>query len=70
MTLEDWLKFELAGGKIDFSLRASVYDGVVEIYVHPTGRDGTTTPTLIVDGNTVRLKPRSIAPGWSPDDAC
>lgn len=64
MTLEEYLKYEYAGGKIDFSMRASVYNGVVEIYIHPTGRDGTTTPSLIIKGNTVELSPRCTAPGW------
>lgn len=54
MTLEEYLKYEFAGGKIDFSLRTHVYEGRVEIYIHPTGRDGNTTPTLVVEGNTVR----------------
>jgi hypothetical protein len=56
MTLEDYIKFEFAAGKIDFAFRAHVYQGVVEIYIHPAGKDGTTTPTLIVEGDTVREK--------------
>ena len=64
MTLEDYLKYELADGKIDFSLRAH-YDGAhVEVYIHPTGRDGTTTPPLVVVGNTVHLKPGCGSPEW------
>lgn len=66
MTLEDYFSYEYAQGKIDFSLRVSVYDGV-RIYIHPTGKDGTTTPTLVVEGNTVRLALGSSAPGWSPE---
>lgn len=65
MTLEDYLRHEYAGGKIDFSLRVAICDGSpVEIYLHPTGRDGTTTPMLLVEGNNVRLHPGSIAPEW------
>jgi hypothetical protein len=64
MTLEDYIKREYAEGKIDFRFRASVYAGVVEIYVHPLGKDGTTTPSLIVEGNTVRQSPRSFSPEW------
>jgi hypothetical protein len=69
MTLEDYFKHELADGKIDFSLRASVFDGVVEFYIHPSGRNGTTTPSLIVNGNTVRLKPGSWSPDWKQGTA-
>lgn len=56
MTLEDYFKSEFANGAIDFLLRAHVWNGVVEIYIHPSGRDGSTTPTLIVDGDFVRPK--------------
>lgn len=68
MTLEDYIKFEYAAGKIDFSFRAHVYDGQVVIYIHPTGRDGTTTPNLIVEGNKVRMKLGDYMPGWSAED--
>lgn len=64
MTLEDYIKYEYEDGKIDFVFRASVYQGVVEIYIHPQGKDGTTTPTLIVEGNTVKQSPRSFSPDW------
>jgi hypothetical protein len=65
MTLEDYLRDEAAQGKIDFSLRVHTIPGnSCEIYIHPTGRDGTTTPMLLVEGNTVRLHPGSSAPGW------
>lgn len=44
-------------GIIDFSLRAAAYPGYpVEIYLHPSNRDGDTTPPMIVDGNTLRRK--------------
>lgn len=66
MTLEDYLKLEYAEGKIDFSMRAAVYNGVVVVYIHPSGRDGSTTPSLLVTGNTVQLNPGSSAPGWEP----
>lgn len=56
MTLEDYFKYEYADGKIDFSLRIHVWEGVVEVYIHPAGKDGTTTPLLIVEGDTVRPK--------------
>lgn len=64
MTLEEYLKYEYADGKIDFSMRIHVWDGVVEIYIHPTNRSGTTTPTLVVTGNTVKLSPKSISNEW------
>jgi len=53
MTLEDYIKYEYAEQKIDFSFRAHVWDGKVTIYIHPAGRDGKTTPTLTVKGNCV-----------------
>lgn len=54
MTLEDYIKFEYEQGKIDFTFRAHVWNGVVTIYIHPQGKDGTTTPSLCVDGDKVR----------------
>lgn len=56
MTLEEYFKYEYEQGKIDFSARISVFNGEVEVYIHPTGKDGNTTPTLLVEGNTVREK--------------
>lgn len=57
MTLEEYLRYELSEGKIDFRFRAASYDGgPVEIYIHPDGKAGKTTPLLIVEGNTVRPK--------------
>jgi hypothetical protein len=56
LPLERYFKAEYAEGKIDHVVRASVHDDVVEIYIHPSGRDGRTTPTLIVEGNYVRPK--------------
>lgn len=56
--LEDYLRKELAEGKIDFTFRAYSYDGSpVEIYIHPLNRDGNTTPLLVVEGNTLIIKP-------------
>ena len=55
MLLEDYSKAEVAQGKIDFIVRAHVYDGVVTIYIHPMGKDGRTTPSARVHGNTVVL---------------
>jgi hypothetical protein len=75
MTLEEFLRNEVREGKIDFRLRASVNesgdggDAEVRIYVHPLGRDGATTPTLVVAGDTVSLAPGSSAPGWG-DTPC
>ena len=61
MTLEEFIKSEYAGGKIDFRFRAHVHEGVVEIfYVHPLGKDGNTTPTMIVTGNSVAEKPQPL----------
>jgi hypothetical protein len=56
MTLQEYFTREYAQLKIDHIVRASVFNGVVEIYIHPLGRDGQTTPVLIVEGNTVRPK--------------
>jgi hypothetical protein len=56
MTLEAYFRAEFGEGKIDHALRAHVADGEVLIYIHPDGRDGRTTPLLVVEGNTVRAK--------------
>jgi hypothetical protein len=56
MTLEEYFKAEYADGKSDFRCRAHVHNGQVEIYIHPLGRDGHTTPLLIVQGDAVRPK--------------
>jgi hypothetical protein len=54
VTLEEYLRYELEQGKIDFSMRAEVRsDGRVMVYIHPTGKDGVTTPSLHVKGNLV-----------------
>lgn len=55
MNLEEYIKTEVAEGKIDFSFRASVWNGEVRIYIHPTGKDGRTTPSAVVKGNCVEL---------------
>lgn len=41
-------------GAIDHSLRATVEEGEVRFYIHPTGLDGET-PDFSVDGNSVDL---------------
>lgn len=64
MTLQEYFQHEYENGTIDFSLRASVWEGAVTIYIHPIGKDGTTTPSLIVEGNTVRLAPGCYSPEW------
>lgn len=56
MTLEAYLRHEIAEGKTDFWFRAGVVDGQVEIYIHPDGRPGLTTPMLIVQDNHVSEK--------------
>lgn len=57
MTLQDYLFWEYHSDpmpKIDYSMRVFVdLDGSVSLYIHPTGRDGSTTPTLKVQGNSV-----------------
>lgn len=53
MTLADYIKAEYSQGKIDFALRAHVWDGKVHIYIHPAGKDGMTTSTLEVVDDTV-----------------
>jgi hypothetical protein len=64
-TLEEYFKSECAKGTLDFALRATVLDGVVSLYIHPAGRHGDTTPTLIVEGDGVR--PKFAAPaGGAP----
>lgn len=57
-TLEQYLRDEIAGGKIDFRLRATTDElgRVVSVYVHPMARPGETTPTLVVKGNLVVLR--------------
>jgi hypothetical protein len=55
-TLEEYFKSECAKGTLDFALRATLVDGVVSLYIHPAGRHGDTTPTLIVEGDSVRQK--------------
>lgn len=64
MTLEDYFRSEYAGGKIDFSLRAHVWEHGVTIYIHPTDKDGMTTPSLTVVGNAVRLASGCFSPDW------
>lgn len=64
-SLEQYLREEMSEGKIDFIFRAHSYQGgPVEIYIHPYNRDGSTTPLMIVEGNTVREK---IWPPIGPD---
>lgn len=53
MTLEEYIKFEYEQGKIDFTFRAHVWDGKTTIYIHPMGKDGRTTPMLLVKDNQV-----------------
>ena len=58
-TLEQFLRRALAAGAIDFAVRAHSFNGgPVEIYIYPLNRNGDTTPTLLVEGNTVREKPQ------------
>jgi hypothetical protein len=66
MTLEDFFKQETAGCQ-DFRLRATSWNGRVQIYIYPLGKDGGTTPTLDVVGNSVRMAEGSSAPGWERD---
>lgn len=58
-SLEQYIRSQYAPelGRIDFSFRALVTPEAVEIYVHPHGQAGETTPTLIVEGDRVRTKP-------------
>lgn len=65
MTLEDYFRAEYGEGKIDFSLRVHCSGPIVTVYVHPSGKDGRTTPTLLVSGNTVSVAPGSWSPEWS-----
>lgn len=59
MTLEQYIREELARGAIDFRFRAHSFNGgPVEIYIHPLNQSGNTTPTLLVEGDTVREKPQ------------
>lgn len=65
MTLEDYLRAEYADGKIDFSMRIATCHGpVVTVYIHPAGKSGNTTPTLLVSGNEVSVAPGCFSPEW------
>lgn len=59
-TLEDYFRMEYLSDpalpKIDYTARINVLDSGVEVYIHPSNRSGNTTPTLLVNGNTVRIK--------------
>lgn len=66
MTLEDYLRAEYGDGKIDFSMRIVRCHGpVVMVYIHPNGKSGTTTPTLLVSRNEVSLAPGCFSPDWN-----
>lgn len=44
----EYLRCELAGGKIDFALRAHINSrGNVEFYIHPSGNAGDTRDYII-----------------------
>ncbi len=64
MTLEQFFR-DAAADSVhnDFRLVVAVHDKVT-IYIHPLGRNGDTTPSLVVDGNTVRLVQGSYSPKW------
>lgn len=64
MTLEQYFKKELADGKIEFRLRATDSGDGVDIYIHPSDRDGATTPNLRVQGNSISMAPGSSHPDW------
>jgi len=49
--LYEYLKKELAEGKIDHSLRASINSaGEISFYIHPEGRDGDTLDIMLKPG--------------------
>jgi hypothetical protein len=50
MTLEEYLRHEVARGPIDFAIRASVTGDGVQFYIHPAGVDGVTAD-FKVQGN-------------------
>lgn len=59
--LEEYLEKEFNEGKIDFLFRAHIWQATelqkqVEIYIHPMGRNGMTSPQLVVKGNTLSEK--------------
>jgi hypothetical protein len=55
ITLEDYLRSELREGKIDFSIRASLFHGSVRFYIHPDGRDGGTKDFEVRKNNLITL---------------
>jgi cobalamin biosynthesis Co2+ chelatase CbiK len=64
VNLETYFKMEYAQGKIDFAVRAFVHDGKVQIYIHPHGKSGQTTPTMVVAGNHVAPDPANDNGWW------
>jgi hypothetical protein len=49
-SFEQYLKDEYEQGKIDFRLRVHVgEDGHPTFYIHPQGKDGTTTDFVVLD---------------------
>lgn len=64
MTLEDYIKSQIAKGALDFTFRATSYHGQVQIYMRPLhvseGEIADTTPSCRVQQNEI------IWPaGWS-----
>lgn len=59
-TLEDYFRMEYQSDpklpKIDYTARIHVTDEAVEVYIHPSSRSGNTTPTLLINGNVVKVK--------------
>lgn len=57
MTLEDYFRHEYLSDptlpKIDYILRIAPTTGGVQVYLHPANRDGNTTPTLLVRGDSI-----------------
>jgi hypothetical protein len=66
ISFESYLRTELAQDKIDFSFRAAITNIGVVVYIHPTDKDGATTPLLRVQDNILSVAPNSWTRGWGP----
>jgi len=58
VTLEEYLRSEMASDKIDFSIRSRINDGRVTFYIHPDGRRDGQTVVFFVDGNNLSTVPK------------
>jgi len=55
-SFEDYLKYNVKEGIIDFSMRCTINDkGEVVFYIHPSGKDGITADFVVKD-NTLHAR--------------